>query len=85
MTNAPAKFEVATHNSLAEDLQESTLYDLDLGVKVTQMLPSSIYIMWPMHLGTLKLLCPIVQEKMHLQENILFELDPKVKVTWSVA
>ena len=29
------------------------------------MLPSSIHIMWPMHLRTLKLLCPMVQKKMH--------------------
>ena len=37
MTYALAKFEVATSNSLGEDnLQESKLYDLDLGVKVTQ-------------------------------------------------
>ena len=37
MTFAPAKFEVATSNSLGEDaLQESTLFDLDLQVKVTQ-------------------------------------------------
>ena len=40
MTYAPAKFEVATSNSLGEngftDLQESTLYNLDLGVKITQ-------------------------------------------------
>ena len=37
MTYAPAKFEVATSNSLGEDnLQKSKLYDLDLGVKVTQ-------------------------------------------------
>ena len=40
MTYAPAKFEVATSNSLGEDgiqdLKESKLYDLDLGVKVTQ-------------------------------------------------
>ena len=49
-----------------------------------KMLPSSIHIMWPMHLQTLKLLCPMVQ-KTHLQKNTLFDLDPKVKVTWSVA
>ena len=37
MTYSPAKFEVATSNSLEKmDLQESKLYDLDLGVKVTQ-------------------------------------------------
>ena len=34
----------------------------------------------------LKMLCPMVQEKIHLQENTLFDLgvfdlDPKVKVT----
>ena len=36
MTYAPAKFEVATSNSLGEDGFTSKLYDLDLGVKVTQ-------------------------------------------------
>ena len=36
MTFAPAKFEIATSNSLGGDaLQESTLFDLDLQVKVT--------------------------------------------------
>ena len=36
MTFAPAKFEIATSNSLGEDaFQESTLFDLDLQVKVT--------------------------------------------------
>ena len=32
-------------------LQENTLNDLDL-----QVLPSALYIMWPMHLQSLKLL-----------------------------
>ena len=36
MTFAPAKFEVATSNSLGKmHLQESTLFDHDLQVKVT--------------------------------------------------
>ena len=35
MTYVPAKFEVATSNSLGED-GFTKLYDLDLGVKVTQ-------------------------------------------------
>ena len=36
MTFAPAKFEVATSNSLEKmHLQESTLFDLDLQVNVT--------------------------------------------------
>ena len=45
------------------------------------MLPGTIHIMLPMHLRTLKLLCPMVEEKVHLQENTLFYLDLKVKVT----
>ena len=32
-------------------------FDLDLGVKVTQNLPSTFYIMWPVQLQSLKLLC----------------------------
>ena len=36
MTFAPAKFEVATSNSLGEDaFTRSTIFDLDLQVKVT--------------------------------------------------
>ena len=61
------------------DLQENTLFDLR--VKVTQ----NVAQYHPHHVtyasGTLKSLCPMVQEKMHLQENTLFDLDPKVKVT----
>ena len=49
-------------------LQENTLFDLDLGVKVTQNVPSTLYIMWPMHLQSLKLLHPTVKEETHLQE-----------------
>ena len=82
MTYAPAKFEVATSNSLGVD--ESNLYDLDLGVKVTQ----NVAQYHPHHVtyAPVKLLCPMVQEKIHLQENTLFDLgvfdlDPKVKVT----
>ena len=63
------------------DLQEITLYDLDLGVKDTQ----NVAQYYPHHVTyapeTLKLLCPVVQEKMHLQENTLFDLDLMVKVT----
>ena len=63
------------------DLQEITLYDLDLGVKVTQNVAQYN----PHHVtyapGTLKFVCQMVQEKMHLQENTLVDLDLKVKVT----
>ena len=48
---------------------------LTLGSRSHKMLPST------MHMRTLKFLCPTVQEKMHLQENTLFDLDLKVKVT----
>ena len=37
-----------------------------------------------MYLQSLKLLWPMVKE-MHLQENTLFDLDPKVKITQNVA
>ena len=39
------------------------------------MLPSTLDIMWPMHQQSLMLLHPRVKEKMHLQENALFDLD----------
>ena len=38
-----------------------------------------------MHLQSLKLLCPTVEEDMHLQENTLFDIDLGVKVTQNVA
>ena len=44
---------------------------LTLGVKVTQMYPSTLYIMGSMHMHSLKLLRPTVWEDMHLQENSL--------------
>ena len=40
--------------------------------------------MWPMHLWSLKLLCPMVKEEMHLQENTLYDLDLVVNVTQNV-
>ena len=49
-------------------LKESTLFDLNLGVKATQMLLSILYIMLPIHLQGLMLLHLTFQEKMHLQE-----------------
>ena len=40
--------------------------------------------MWPIHLPCLSVLCPTVQEEMHLQENTLFDLDLVVKVTQNI-
>ena len=45
------------------------------------MLPSTLYIMWPFQLQSLKLLRQKVKEEMHLQENSIFDLDLGVKVT----
>ena len=39
-----------------------------------KLLPSTLDIMWPMHQQSLILLHPMVKEKMHLQENTLFDL-----------
>ena len=50
-----------------------------------KMLPSTLDFMWPMHQQSLMLLHPMVKEKMHLQENTLFDLDIGVKVTQNVA
>ena len=47
------------------------------------MLPSTLDIMWPMQQQSLILLHPTVEEKMHLQENTLNDL--QVKVTRKVA
>ena len=66
-------------------LQENTLFDLDLGVKVTQNVAQYPRHMWPMRQQSLILLHPKVKKKIHLQENTLFDLDLRVKVTRNVA
>ena len=61
-------------------LQENTLFDLELWVKVTKkMVPSVLYFMGFMHLHRLKLLCQKVEVEIHLQENSIFDLDLGVK------
>ena len=54
-------------------------------VNVEGMLPSTLYIMWPMQLQSLKLLRLIFQEEMHLQEHTLLTFDLWVKATRNVA
>ena len=49
------------------------------------MLPSTLYITSHMHLQSLKLLRKTVKEEMYLQENILYDLDLGVMVTYNVA
>ena len=59
----------------------------NLGSRSHKMKLSTFYIMWPMHLWSLKFICPMVkegQEEMHLQENTLYDLDLVVKVTQNV-
>ena len=52
---------------------------LYLGVKVTHNV--ALYIRSHMHLQSLKLLCLTVEEEIHLQENIFYDLGLGGKVT----
>ena len=38
-------------------LQENILFDIDFGPRSYEVLPSTLYIMWHMHLQNLKLVC----------------------------
>ena len=51
------------------------IHYLTLGSRSHKMLPSTLDIMWLMYQQSLILLHPTVKEKMHLQENTLFDLD----------
>ena len=42
------------------------------------LMHSTPYIISLMHLQSLKLLCPMVKEGMHLQENTLYDIDVKL-------
>ena len=53
-------------------LQEKTLFDLDLGVMVTQNLPSTLDIMWPMHQHSLILLHLTVREDAFTRKCIIW-------------
>ena len=61
-------------------LQENTLFDLaprSRGSRSHKKVPNPLDIMCPMHQQRLMSLHPTVKENMHLQENILFDLDLK--------
>ena len=79
MTFAHAKFEIAASINFYKKVHSLT-FDLDLGVKATQMLLSILYIMWPIHLQGLMLLHLTVKEEMHLQEITLFDLSRSHKM-----
>ena len=71
VTYAPSKFEVATPNSLGGDAfaRKYIIWPLifTLVSRLHGMFPSTLYIMWPMYLQSLKLLHPKVKE-IQLQE-----------------
>ena len=73
VTYAQAKFEVATSKSLWGDaFTRKYIFwpmTLTLGSRSYEMSPSTLYIMWSMHLQSLKLLRPMVKEEIQLQET----------------
>ena len=46
---------------------------MTLGSRSYEVLPSTLNIMWPIHMQSLKVLCRKVKE-MHLQENATYDL-----------
>ena len=88
MTSVPAKFKVATSKSLGEDSFTRKYIirplTLTLGSRSHEVLPSTLNIMWPLHMQSLKLLCQRVKEEMHLQENAIYDLQPWVKVPGNI-
>ena len=91
MTKAPANFESCYFQWFRRRCIYKKIHYLTLTPRSRshELLPCTLYIMWPMHRQTLKLLLPKVyeeiNEEMHLQENTLFDLDLGVKVTRNVA
>ena len=47
-------------------------FDLELGMKLHETLPNTLYLMWHVHLQSLKLLRPTVKEEMHLQRRTYY-------------
>ena len=86
VTFAPAKFEVAMCNSLGGNklTRKYIICPLTLASRSHEILPSTLYIMRPMHLQHLKLLRPTVMEQMHLQENTVLDLDLGFQLTQDV-
>ena len=60
-------------------------FDLDFWVKVTRKLPSTLYIMRPIQLQSLKLLRLTVSEEKHYKKIHYLTFDLGVKVTGNVA
>ena len=62
------KFEVAKSDTFRDAFTRKCITRPLTLPKVTKMLPSTLYIILPMHMQSLKLLRPMVKEKMNLQE-----------------
>ena len=80
MTFSATKFEVAKSKGLGGDAftRKFNIWPLTLtlGSRSHKMLPSTLYIMWPIQLQSLKLLRLTVKEEIQLQENTIFDLWP---------
>ena len=85
VTYAPEKIEVATSNSLGGDAftRKYIIWSLNLtlGSWSHEMSLSTFYIMWPMHLQSLKLLRQTVSEKIQLQE--MWQMDRQTDWRWT--
>ena len=73
VTYSATKVEVATSNRFGGDTftRKYNIWPLTLtlGSRSHKMLPSTLYIMWPIQLQSLKYLPLTVQEEIHLQET----------------
>ena len=73
VTYAPANFEVATFNALDGDAFTRKYkiwpFTLTLRSKTHETSPITLYIMWSMHLQSLKLLGPTISERVQWQET----------------
>ena len=78
VTYAPTEFEVTTSKALEGEAftRKFNIWPLTLGSRSHKMLPSTLYIMWPIQLQSLKLLGLTLKEEIQLQENTLFDLWP---------
>ena len=76
VTYAPTVFEVTTSKALGEAFtRKFNIWPLTLTLG-HEMLPSTLYILWPIQLPSLKLLHLTLKEEIHLQKNTIFDLWP---------
>ena len=75
LTYALTEFKVTTSKGLGRDVftRKFNIWSWPWG-QGHEMVPSALFIMWPIQLQSLKLLRLTVKDEIHLQENILFDL-----------